>query len=378
MRTQRPGSGFSTIDGDFEVFLYHMTSPSGGKMPRRVAVLVENIGADPVSLVAEDIMETTGVMGKPGGPEIRLSNRYQRNQWTSRYGTITVTPGTMELISLSPRFGDGKDGRWIGTKRDRVPADDRSTSLFLNGQVMTRIISPDKPSIHVHVVGMDAEEAAPAGTDRDFWSKRAQSLLDRGAKSGETGMDLRIEPPTCHVRRVAGVYRTFRWEGAATVTAQDLGTTDVRFQMALPAAQAGPCPEGVQTQPMLLSPPYVRPETIGNYMVQYLVHLTVDNTAGTKTLPYDLRFGKQDASIGLSWQVLPGKRAADDPEWKTTPLQDGWAGAWSFGDLADNTLPFIKKPGAVAPGDKESVTLYFTVAGTSSLPFQIHVANKRN
>lgn len=190
-------------------------------------------------------------------------------------------------------------------------------------------------------------------------------------------MDLRIESPACHLRRVAGVYRTFRWKGAATVTAADLATTDVRFQMALPHAQAANCSDGVQTQQMLLSPPYVRPETIGNYMVQYLVHLTLDNTKGTEPQDFDLRFGKQDASIGLSWQVARGRLAADAPEWKTAPLRDGWAGPWSLNDLSDNTLPFVEEPVRVGAGQSQTVSVYFTIAGTSSLPFQIHVTKTR-
>jgi hypothetical protein len=176
---------------------------------------------------------------------------------------------------------------------------------------------------------------------------------------------------------VAGVYRSFRWEGATTVTAEDLATTDVRFQMALPAIQAGTCPDAVQTQPMLLHPPYVRPETIGNYMVQKLVQVTLDNSAGKEPADFDLRFGKQDASIGLSWQVLPGAIPADDARWKSVPVTNGWAGAWSLGDLPDNTFPFIPAPLTLSAGESKTVTLYFTIAGTSSLPFQIHVAKQR-
>lgn len=375
MRTQRSAPDFEHITGDFEVFLYHMTEPGYGKAPRRIGVLVENVGQDPVTIQAGEIMESTGKMAGEDGPEMRLTRRYHHRDFRPRYRPVTIQPGAVELIALTPRFGDGL----VSIANDPVPEEDRSVSKFVTGQVLAQVDpSTPKPKLHVHVVGMDAPVAgSPDGSERDEWTKRGRALLDRGAKSGETYMDLRIEPPPCHVRRVAGVYETFRWEGSATVTYRDIATTDVRFLMALPAAQATTCPEAVQTQQLLRWPPYVRPETIGNYMVMYLVHLTLDNSQEIEDRDFDLRFGKQDASIGLSWQVASGTLSAEDEAWKSVPLQSGWAGAWTKGDLLDNTEPFSHAPVRVEAGQTKKLSFLFTVAGTSSLPFQVHVSSQR-
>ena len=156
----------------------------------------------------------------------------------------------------------------------------------------------------------------------------------------------------------------------------------VRFLMAAPRVQTASCPQASQTSPMLLHPGYVHDDTVGNYQVEYLVPLTMENPSESP-VGVDVRFGKNDADVGLAWQVNVGDAPARREAMLSLPLRVQWAGAWRTDDLPDNTRSFLAPaapgdsatPGCLvlAPGERRVVTLRFMVVGTSSLPFTLNV-----
>lgn len=354
MRTQ-VNRGFDAIDAPFEVFLYHLSEPGGGTAPRRLVVFAENLDREgaPVEVDAKWVFEGTGQMGSADGPETRLAVAVTTDAMPGR-ATRSIAPGSGAIVAWSPIFSASADG------------EDQMRSAFINGIVRARVARADgqRPRLQVTVLAISG--TAPQGE----WDARVLELLETGAKSGETAMDLRIAPPQCHLRRVVGVYRNFLWRGGGRFDVTALPGGEARFQMALPAAQAMECPAGVQTGPMLLHPPYVHPETIGNYTIQHEVDLVLHNPGDTPRV-VDVRFGKQDASVGLEWRVAT---AAPGAGLEFGPLGTGWAGAWTKDDDPDNARSFLLDgPLTLAPGEERVVALRFGIIGTSSLPFQIHL-----
>ncbi|MFN9976723.1 MAG: hypothetical protein ACK58T_43170, partial [Phycisphaerae bacterium] len=230
----------------------------------------------------------------------------------------------------------------------------------------------------VTVVAIDGAVEA-----EDFGSA-AEALLDVGARSGEGAMDLTIPPPECHVRRVVGVSKNFVWRSEnVRLDASKLDERGVSFLMAAPGIQTLQCPQAKQTQNLLLSPGFVHPETIGNYMQEYLVTLTLVNP-GAAAKMVDVRFGKQDADVGVAWQVDVGDRAATREALMDYPTLVEWAGGWRKDDLPDNTRSFFMNDSArnesqwieVPAKSAKTVTLRMMPVGTSSLPFEVRVVGR--
>jgi hypothetical protein len=217
----------------------------------------------------------------------------------------------------------------------------------------------------------------------DFGSA-AEALMDVGARSGEGAMDLTIPPPECHVRRVVGVSKNFLWRSEnVRLDATRLDDRGVSFLMAAPGIQTLQCPQAKQTQDLLLSPGFVHPETIGNYMQEYLVTLTLVNP-GAAAKMVDVRFGKQDADVGVAWQVDVGDAPAKREALLDYPTLVEWAGGWRKDDLPDNTRSFFMNDSArneaqwievPAKGEK-TVTIRMMPVGTSSLPFEVRVVGR--
>lgn len=365
MRQQR-NAGFTSIDGSFEVFLYHMSNPGEEPRSRRVVVYARNVGSQPVTITPRQIMESRGQMAKVDGPEGRLGVRQLGEKWDQVVKEVTIGAGQGAAVGWSPRL----------TKSGEV---DATISDFFTGTVRADVAmaAAGKPSLEVYVVGVGSDVPI-AGL-----GAACEALLGQGAHSGEGGMDLNIPPPECHVRRVVGVSRNFLWESDNVVLdATALGEGGVAFQMAAPKVQTVGCEPARQTQDMLLHPPYVHPDTVGNYMQEYIVTLTLANPGATPRA-VDVRFGKQDADIGLAWQVAVADAPTPRDAMKALSIVTEWAGGWRTDDRADNTRSFfIKAPGTIeaAPlvldaGATRTVTLRFFPLASSSLPFQIVVAN---
>jgi hypothetical protein len=381
-RTQH-NTGFTTIDDSFEVFLYHMSNPAPGadarKSPtsRRVAVYARNTGAVPVSIAPRQIIEADGQMAKVDGPETRLSRRVFADQWERVMRDVTIPPGEGRVIGWTPRLSV--------PRANGAPAEaDTTASDFVTGSLRATVTSlgtkdnpsPPKPSIEVSVIGVNSD------VPLDKLDTACESLRTTGAHSGEGGMDLLIPPPECHVRRVVGVFTNFIWQSdPIVINAATLTDSGIAFQMAAPRVQTPSCPQARQTQDMLLYPGYVHPDTVGNYMVEYLITLTLANTSESSR-SVDLRFGKQDADVGIAWQHIVADAPADRDALKKLPVRAEWAGGWRKDDLSDNSRSFFADPKVVpaaaapitlAPGERKTISLRLMPIGTSSLPFQLHV-----
>lgn len=382
---RQTNAGFRTIDQDFEVFVYHMSNPGDLPRHRRVVVLVANNGQAEATLRPTQIMESHGTMAKADGPESRLSRRMLSGDWDTPLSSVTIAPGAAQVIGWGPRLSDA-DGMARG--------EDACASDFVTGFVRARVDSGTsaQPNLDVAVVAIDGH------VPREGFDQAAASELQRGARSGEGGMDLQIAPPACHVRRVVGVFKSFIWTSQEVVLDVSALPSTVSvpprdgalpipghaFLMAAPGVQTRDCPEAQQTTNMLLYPGYVHPDTVGNYQVEYLVTLTLVNT-GQSSRSVDIRFGKQDADIGLAWQITLASRPVDRRTVASQPVYVQWAGGWRKDDLPDNTrsllVPAFGTPNEIAhpgrltlkPGERQTATLRFMPVGTSSLPFHLHV-----
>jgi len=400
-RRQR-NAGFATIDSSFEVFLYHMSNPLAwaeqitdpsrvtiAKESRRVVVYAHNAGVVPVRVRPRQIVEADGTMAKADGPETRLSRRVFTDQFERVLDEVVIPAGEGRAIGWTPRLGVAKD-RIAAGETDATASDFVTGTLRADVEAIANKDSPGaasgQTSLEVTVIGVDA--AVPLNGLDDACA----ALRTVGARSGEGAMDLTIPPPECHVRRVVGVFKNFIWQSDPIVLdAAELPKGAVSFLMAAPRVQTGGCPEAQQTQDMLLSPGYVHSDTVGNYMVEYLVTLTLVNPSDTP-LAVDVRFGKQDADVGITWQITSGTTAATRDELMKTPVRSQWAGGWRKDDLADNTRSFFEERSAIVPrsdelvkagaapitlaaGERRTISLRLMPIGTSSLPFELKVVS---
>jgi hypothetical protein len=351
MRTQL-NHGYKAIDGPFEVFIYHLSEPGKSARPRRLVVLATNDSDSTVTLAPRQIFEASGKMGTPTGPETRLAVRVFEDRWETPIARVDIPARGHAIVSATDVIAAAMD------------APGQLASGFITGMVQATTTPSDAP-LQLHVIALSAE------VPEDRWTSAALALREVGAKSGETAMDLRIPPPPCHLRRVVGVYRNFRFEGAARIDVGRLPEDNLQFQMALPAAQAKGCEQGIQTQRMTLHPPYVHPETIGNYTAESLVTLELVNSL-PEPIKVGVRFGKQDASVGLVWKFLAG-----DGELEAQPVRSGWAGPWAKGDRADETFSFHDDESLeIAAGATTTVRIRLAVIGTASLPYQLHLTRE--
>ncbi|MFN7440347.1 MAG: hypothetical protein ACK5TV_09175 [Phycisphaerales bacterium] len=430
-RRQR-SNGFATIDGGFEVFLYHMSNPTpevqGAATTeprrRRVVVMVRNMGASAVTIRPRQIIESRGKMAAADGPESRLTARMLRDDWRSVIESLTIEPGAARVIAWSPRLSTPDEAGPSGTETDAEA--DSSPSDFFTGMVRAAVEpvggESARAELEVSVIAIDA------ATARDDFDSAALAASSRGAWSGEGGMAGLMPPPRCHVRRVVGVSRSFLWRGDEVVlNAADLrgsaglpaeqnagdapahrdpdfhrgerdpitvasearkravgAVSGVAFLMAAPAVQTVSCPQARQTADMLLHPGYVHADTVGNYQVEYLLTFTLINPSAIER-SVDIRFGKQDADVGLAWQVHSGESPLTREDLRTRDVNVQWAGGWRKDDLGDNTRSLlvpakgttadVAAPGRVVvpAGGKRTVSVRAMIVGTSSLPFFVYV-----
>jgi hypothetical protein len=403
MRLQR-NAGFAGIDGSFEVFVYHMSNPALDEAPtgpreRRVVVYAKNVGDAAAVLKPRQIMEARGTMAKADGPESRLAYRAMEDRWERMMDGVQLEPGKGDVIAWTPRLSvkgaTGKDETGsdfvtglVRVEVERANNEENPPPTPSLGEGALRQDPPPAPSLgegerrrgvfEVSVIAIDGAVEA-----EDFGSA-AEALLDVGARSGEGAMDLTVPPPECHVRRVVGVSKNFLWRSEKVrLDASRLDERGVSFLMAAPGIQTFGCPAARQTQDLLLSPGFVHPETIGNYMQEYLVTLTLVNP-GSAARMVDVRFGKQDADVGVAWQVDVGDRAATREALMEYPTLVEWAGGWRKDDLPDNTRSFFMNDSArneaqwieVPAKSEKTVTIRMMPVGTSSLPFEVRVVGR--
>ncbi len=361
MRTQR-NAGFETIDDSFEVFLYHLSQKHTPGETRRIVVYAKNAGDESVTVAPRQAIFHGPNSARPGGVESLLGKAVFNEVWDTPVAPLTIAPGDGAIIGYTKQLGAAAD------------AEDLTRAVFVTGTLRADVRGEEesKPNLIVSTLSI------PGQDDRSTMKSLAEEYMAVGSDSGEEWMDLRIPPPECHLRRVVGVMDNVMWQSDPLVfDIAALPDNRVGFQMALPYVQAPDCKEAVQTAPMTLYPPYVRPESIGNYMMEYYLNLTLANS-GDAEKTVDLRFGKQDQKIGLVWQMAIGETSVAMAGLEELPAVIGWAGKTSD-DVAEpyfDATMLANGPLTIAPGERKVISVRMMVLGTSSLPYQLHLVSQ--
>jgi hypothetical protein len=354
MRTQIDAGGFVTIDDDFDVFLWHTSSPGDGSQPRRIVVYVKNNGSGPVMLDPRQVMVTDGGINTMGA---NLAGRVLSDNWDSPIGPVVLPAGAGEVVAYSKRFAASSN------------SSDSSANVNCFGQVRVEVTNPD-PSAHptnlaVYVVAIPSAAIAQN-------KSLAEGLLGTGATSGDP-FDLSVPPSGCANRRATGVMESLVWRNdPVTIDAAALAGDGVRYRMAMGAINTQTCPAGKQTIDLLRRPGYVRPDSIGNYMKEYRVTLRLVNTDPLSPRAADVRF-TNGTSVGLAWSVATGPTAPADAAVDASPVRTGWAGA-NLSPVERSLLESDGGPIVLAPCEERYLAVRFVILGNSSLPFDLHVS----
>jgi hypothetical protein len=346
--TQRKARGFETIDGGFDVFLFHLLK----KNPRasaRIVVHVKNRGDKPVTIKPMQVIKSEGIIGRVHEFESTLGKRVLGGDWDTLLPKVVIPPGKGRVVGFSKQFGNVPDGF------------DSSRNVNCFGYVRAILAEKGPCNLEVSVV------AIPAGARWDIEAETAK-WVGTGAKSTDE-VPLDREPEGCALKRAVGVYPNFIWKSDPVVLdASALTTTGTAFPMALPEIQTHGCEAARQTQDLALRPGYTREDTIGNYMIEYDVRLTFTNPVTTAPVSVDVRFGKTGADVGLAYQAAFPDSAAENP-FAGVPVESRWAGP----KQDSLSVSFLKEPVVVKAGGQATVALRFLVCGNSSLPFDLMV-----
>lgn len=349
--------GFRTIDGSFETFLFHISQPGDGTQPRRMVVYARNKGKDTVTVDPRQVIVTDGIIGTVHEMESTLGRRVLAEEWDRPLQPLTIAPGEGRVVHFSKQFSAPRNN------------EDSSANVNCFGLTRADVSSVGKPDLEVYVL------AIPADADLSRLDALAEEYLAVGANSGEGYIDLSTEPQGCQLRRACGVFKSFVWENdPAIVDVAAVPKGGMRFQMALPEVQTNGCPEARQTQDLLLSQKFNRPDTVGNYMVEYRLRFHLVNHDTENPQKVDLRFGKKDADIGLAWQIAKDDFPFDWDEVAALPVHTGWAGPKQEADFPDDTRSLLENDGGafiLEPCQDAWITVRFMVLGNSSLPFQL-------
>jgi hypothetical protein len=367
LRTQSSNGGFDFVRGDFDVFLFHLIPGTCSPVisDKRVVIYVKNDGTGPITVNAKQIIITDGTIGTIHQMESTLGSRELSENWdTNSLSSQTIPAGQGAVVAYSKRF------------RSTSNTSDRSTNINCFGRVRgavsngNSVTSPTQ--MHVSVIALDGTVALNASAMRTA----AEALLGQAALSGESAIDLNTAPSGCQTRRAVGTYDTFLWNTPAGSLTMDAAASTTRtFQMALWQLASGGCPTGQQSVTMRRHPGFTRPDTIGNYHVDYRVNLRLVNKSTVSSSTMDITFGKADADVGLGWQVTTTPGGSAFPTTATllaAPVRTGWAGP----NQTNRTRSFLASDGgpiALGPCEARNVSLRFMVLGNSSLPYQIHV-----
>lgn len=361
MRTQRSPSGFTAIDGSFEVFLYHLSENHAPGEKRRIVVLARNSGKSTATVTPRQAIFHGPNSARPGGVESLLGEAVFAEKWETPVVSAAIAPGDSAIVGFTKQLCADVNGP------------DTTKAVFVTGTLRAGVASADgtKPALDIFVVSI------PGTPDHSAMKAAALALLGTGANSGETFMDLRIPPPSCHVRRVVGVAPNVLWKsGDVTLDVAALPGDAVTFPMAVPGVQAVGCETARQTVDLALHPPYVHPDSVGNYMMEYRVDLRLEN-GGKTPRTADVRFGKTDQKVGLVHQVLAGDAPAADAALTALPPTITWAGKGSDGVVEPRFDASLLTAGEIEipPGGAKTVSLRLMVLGTSCLPYDLHVTS---
>lgn len=366
---QQINNGFKAIDNSFEVFLYHLSQNHAPGETRRIVVYAKNIGQEPATLTPRQAVFYGPNAGKLDSVESQLGEAVLTEQWERPINSLTIEPGQGGIVGFTKQLGAGKN------------SGDESSAVFTTGILRADMAlgKQSRPQLEVYVVSI------PGTAPQTEWIAQTESLLTVGAQSGEGSMDLLIPPPPCHVRRVVGTSFNAMWRNEPLfLDVNALDAEGVPFLMALPRVQAGGCEDACQTADLLLHPPYVHSDTVGNYMMEYFLTFRLTNN-GTIPRKVDLQFGKMDARIGLGYQALLGETEKSFEDLEKLPVHIAWKGKGTEGLMppfysssihmnvegADKSQTFNLSQKPIAPGEMKVLNIRLMVLGTSSLPYHL-------
>jgi len=362
VRTQ-VNNGFTSIDDDFDAFLFHISQPGDGTQVRRMTVYVRNDGTGPVTINPKQLMITDGVVGDVHEMESNLGRRAMNNEWDTPITSVTLQPGQGNIIAYSKQFPGFPNGS------------DRSANVNCFARVRANVNNPNPAAnptrLTVYVVAINA---APISENRT----RAEALLNVAAQNNETGLDLTRPPQGCELSRACGVVRTFQWRSdLVEIDAASLPANGYSFSMALPRVQTTACPTLRQTADMTLRPGFAPPDTVGNYMIDYRVHFRVINRDSTAPRAVDLQFSKSGADIGLAYKIGVSNTGLSDSALDAIPAVTSWAGP----NQSAISKSFLGAQGGsvtVPSCGERHIDLRFQVLGNASLPFSLQVLPSTN
>ncbi len=347
LRTQT-NNGFTTIDDDFDVFLFHITIGAGLPSATRIVIHVRNNGSNPEIIRPSQVIRTTGTIGNEHEMESTLGRRWVEGDYDLRPAEYTIPAGGEAVIAWSDVFGP--PGR----------------NCF--GMVHGDVVDPDSETdLEVSVVAIPGVSQGQILSETSSWLEVAATSAD--------SVPITTPPGASELRRAVGMFPNFQWRSETpTIDAVSLPPTGTAFQMALSEIQAASCIDGRQTVDMALHPGYAHGDTIGNYMVDYRVSFHLVNSSRTEPKAFDLTFGRTDADIGLAWRVAANSSPVGDEDVDMQPVTTEWAGPnQSDVILFDSLLEPVGGSITLPPCGERYVALRFIVLGNSSLPFQINV-----
>ncbi len=352
---QQVNNGFTSIDDDFEVFLFHISQPGDGSAPRRIVTWVENNGSEPVEITPRQVIVTKGVIENVHEMESTLGRRVFEEDWDTPISSFILQPESGAAVAYS----NGFSGFGAGI--------DANINCFglIRTEVQKNNPNDPEPSLDVYAVAIPF-------TSENLINSTTPSYLSFSALEDEGSIDLTIPPAGCQLSRATGTFQSFRWKSDENIllNAASLPISGYQFQMATSQVQAVACSELAQTQDLILHPGYAPNDTVGNYMIEYRVDLRIANPDASNVRLIDLTFGKSGADIGLVYQVMEGSEMPDDATLSSQSVSTLWAGPNQSSltkSLLQNGLIRIN------PCEEKIVSLRFMVLGNSSLPFQLNV-----
>lgn len=369
-RTQ-VNNGFTAIDDDFDLFLFHISSPGDGSTPRRICVLVENTGANPVTITPQQVLRTDGTIGSVHEMESTLALNFENATWDSTFvgSSVTVAAGARELIAYSKRFPASSTGT------------DRSANVNCFGRVRAAV-SGTAPSLRVYVVAINAtnDNSTRITNASGVAAAETAAIALLGTAATELESFSFDDPITgCTLRRATGVFPHETWRSDLLTYNADSLPGGATFQLALDDVRSVGCAAASQTSTALLYPPFLRGESIGNYVRDYRVSIRVVND-GTSARDFVLSFGNTNtgtADIGLIYRVVESTTLPDDSTVDAATAQTNWAGPGQVAAALGAQYETLATITALPPGEERYLGLWFQVLGNSSLPFQLRIEDKR-
>jgi len=355
-------NGFTSIDDNFDVFMFHISSPGDGSAPRRIVVYAQNNGANSVEISPVQKIVTDGIIGTVHEMESTLGEDFL-NGAVDDFGlpdTITVPAGEGAVIGFSKKFSTFPAGTY------------KSQNVNCFGRLRAQVAGTD-PDLDVFIAAIDTT-SADVPPDVLSIKSSVESLVasNTGAEELES-FDFDSSPPGCALRRSTGVFPQSTWRSDLITYDLNALPGGVTYQMGLDDIRTGGCPDMSQTVGALRYPRFLRDESIGNFMADHRVQFRVINS-GTEPREFDLEFGKSDADIGLVYQLAEGESLPPDSAVNAETAVSEWAGPNQNAVFASF---FPDSPQTLAPGEEIYIALRFQILGNSSTPFQIRIPDTR-